>query len=105
MMLTNKELFRFFRIYEIFYLFFKSNNFTISFKFVDIDLSSLFHVDVICLNFLHLKQRFDLKRINAFLLINRKAAFDEKLNKFDLFSKKIFRENEIDIKIFEKKNV
>ena len=62
------------------------------------------HVDVICSNFLYLKQRFGLKKINAFLLINRNVVFDEKLNKRDLFSKKVFGKNEIDTKIFEKKN-
>ena len=37
------------------------------------------------------------------MLINRNVAFDDKLNKRNLFLKKKFRENEIDTKVFEKK--
>ena len=37
------------------------------------------------------------------MLINRSVAFDEKLHKRDLFWKKIFRKNEADKRIFEKK--
>ena len=43
------------------------------------------------------------KKINAFSLINRNVVFDEELNKRDLLSKKIFRKNEIDTKVFKKK--
>ena len=57
------------------------------------------HADVMCLNSLHLKQRSCFEKICVFLLINRNvAAFENELNKRDLFSKKVFRKNTTDAK-------
>ena len=81
------------------------NNFTIFFNFVEINLSSLLHVDVICLNFSHLKQRFYFEKIKVSLLNNWSTAFDDKLKKRSLLLKKVFRENETNTKIFEKSDV
>ena len=100
---TNRFLSVYFLVEEKEFSFFESNNFTIFFKFVDIDLNSFLHVDVICSNYIHLKQRFCLERISVSLLINQNVVFDEKLNKLDLLSRKNLRENETNTKVFEKK--
>ena len=92
-MLTEKEFLQFF---------FEWNNFTISFSFVDINLNSFLHVDVI-VKFLHLKQRSCFEKINAFLLIHRNVTFDDKLNKHDLFSKKYFVKTKLKQKFSKKK--
>ena len=98
-----KKLCHFFRVYKKEFSFFELNNFMIFFNFVDINLYLFSHVEITCFDFLHLKQRFYFERIYVSLLINRSTAFDEKLNKRNLLSKKNFRKNDKNAKIMTNK--